>query len=181
MKQKHPGKTVRFFVSDEARVGQKGTLTRVWAPTGSRPTLVKQCEYDWLYLWAAVDPATGDSVAMITPTVDAGLMQRFVDGLSGHVKADEHAVLVLDNAGWHHAKALRWPANVTPMYLPAYSPELNPAENLWQFLRSHQLSNQVFEDYESMFRCVDAAWATLDPARLRSLCRCPWIERAIHA
>lgn len=181
MKQEHPGKTVRVFVSDEARIGQKGTLTRVWAPTGSRPTLVRQCEYDWLYLWAAVDPMTGDSIAMITPTVNTELMQRFIDGLSGHLKDHEYAVLVLDNAGWHHARALVWPRNVTPMYLPAYSPELNPAENVWQFLRSHQLSNQVFENYESMLRRADAAWSTLDPARLRSLCRCPWIERAIQA
>jgi hypothetical protein len=56
-----PGKSVRVFVSDEARIGPKGTLTRVWAPTGSRPTLVKDCEYDWLHLWAAVDPATRDA------------------------------------------------------------------------------------------------------------------------
>jgi transposase len=181
VREGNPGKTVRLFVSDEARVGQKGTLTRVWAPTGSRPTLVKQCEYDWLYLWAAVDAMTGDSIAMITPTVDTGLMQMFIDGLSGHIKADEHAVLVLDNAGWHHAGALRWPANVTPMYLPAYSPELNPAENVWQFLRSHHLSNQVFDNYDSMLRRTDAAWTTLDPPRLRSLCRCPWIERALQA
>lgn len=181
MKEANPGKTVRFFVSDEARVGQKGTLTRVWAPTGSRPTLVKQCEYDWLYLWAAVDPASGDAIAMLTPTVNTELMQTFIDGLSGHIKGDEHAVLVLDNAGWHHAKALNWPTNVTPMFLPAYSPELNPAENVWQFLRSHHLSNQVFADYASMLCRVDAAWNSLDAARLRSLCRCPWIERATQA
>lgn len=181
MKREHPAKRVRLFVSDQARIGQQGTLTRVWAPTGSRPTRVRQCEYQWVYLWAAVDPADGDSVAMITPTVNTRLMQTFVDGLSGHIKADEQAILVLDNAGWHHAKALRWPANVTPMFLPAYSPELNPAENVWQFLRSHQLSNTVFEDYESMLRRVDAAWCTLDRPRLRSLCRCPWIERAFQA
>lgn len=181
MKQDHPGQRVRVFVSDEARVGQKGTLTRVWAPIGSRPTLIRQCEYDWLYLWAAVDPASGDSVAMLTPTVNAELMQTFIDGLSGHIASDEHAILVLDNAGWHHARALRWPANVTPMYLPAYSPELNSAENVWQFLRSHQLSNRVFADYPSMLRRVDAAWNTLTPARLRSLCHCPWIERAVQA
>jgi transposase len=172
---------VRFFVSDEARIGQKGTLTRVWAPRGSRPTLVKQCEYDWLYLWAAVDPASGDSIAMLTPTVNAELMQTFIDGLSAHIRRGEHAILVLDNAGWHHAGALRWPENVTPMFLPAYSPELNPAENVWQFLRSHQLSNQIFEDYPSMLRRVDASWNTLTHERLRSLCDCPWIKRAIQA
>jgi hypothetical protein len=97
---------VRFFVCDEARIGQQRTLTRVWAPTGSRPSRVKQCEYDWLYLWAAVDPSSGDSIAMMTPTVNAELMQTFIAGLSGHIKPDEHAVLVLDNAGWHHANRL---------------------------------------------------------------------------
>ena len=86
MKRDHPGKTVRIFVSDEARIGQKGTLTRVWAPTGSRPTRVKQCQYDWLYLWAAADAASGDSISMITPTVNAELMQMFIEGLSGHLK-----------------------------------------------------------------------------------------------
>jgi transposase len=162
-------------------VGQKGTLTRVWAPRGSRPTLVKQCEYDWLYLWAAIDPHNGDSIAMLTPTVNSDLMQMFIDALSGHIKSDEQAILVIDNAGWHHAKTLRWPTNVTPMFLPAYSPELNPAENVWQYLRSHQLSNQVFADYESMLGRVHASWCSLDPLRLRSLCRTPWIERAVQA
>jgi transposase len=181
VRENHPGKAVRFFVSDEARIGQKGTLTRVWAPTGSRPTLVKQCEYDWIYLWAAADPMTGDSIAMITPTVNTELMQMFIDGLSKHIKSDEHAVLVLDNAGWHRAKELTWPANVTPMFLPAYSPELNSAENLWQYLRSHHLSNQVFEDYDVMLRQTESAWRSLDSKQIKSLCRCPWIERAIQA
>lgn len=181
MKQDHPDKRVRVFVSDEARIGQKGTLTRVWAPTGSRPVRVKQCEYDWLYLWAAADAESGDSIAMITPTVNAELMQLFIDGLSKHIKPHEHAILVLDNAGWHHAKSLMWPANVTPMYLPPYSPELNPAENLWQYLRSHHLSNQVFVDYDSMLNRVDWAWCRLAPLRIKSLCRTPWIERAIQA
>lgn len=181
MREEHPGKTVRLFVSDEARLGQKGTLTRVWAKRGSRPTLVKQCEYDWLYLWAAVDPMSGDSIAMITPTVNTELMQAFIDGLSGHIKADEQAVLVLDNAGWHHAKALVWPQNVTPMYLPPYSPELNGAENVWQFMRSHHLSNRLFEDYRAMLHAVDRAWTALDRPRLKSLTRTSWIERALHA
>jgi transposase len=181
VREAHPGKKIRFFVGDEARLGQKGTLTKVWARRGSRPVKVKQCEYDWVYLWAAADPATGDSVAMLTPTVNAGLMQAFVDGLSGHIKAEEHAILVLDNAGWHRAKAIGWPENVTPMFLPPYSPELNSAENLWQWLRSHQLSNRVFEDYPGLLRAADDAWGSLTPQRIKSVCRCPWIERAIHA
>jgi len=181
VKEANPGKTLRWFVSDEARVGQQGTLTRVWARTGTRPAAVKQCEYEWVYLWAAADPFSGDAIAMVTPTVNTGLMQTFVDGLAGHIGPDEQAILVLDNAGWHRAKDLVWPANVTPLFLPPYSPELNSAENLWQWLRSQYLSNQVFEDVGDLLRKTDAAWLQLTPERIKTLCHCPWIVRANQA
>jgi len=181
VKAANPGKTLRWFVSDEARVGQQGTLTRVWTRTGSRPVVVKQCEYEWVYLWAAADVFSGDSIAMVTPTVNTGLMQMFVDGLSGHVDTDEIAILVLDNAGWHRAKDLVWPTNVIPLFLPPYSPELNTAENLWQWLRSQYLSNQVFEDVGDLLRKTDDSWLQLTPERIKSLCHCPWIVRANQA
>jgi len=176
----HAGKTPRVFVMDEARVGQQGTLTRVWAATGSRPTAVRQTEYEWVYLWAAVEPATGASVAMIAPTVNTDLMIQFLSGLSGTLAPDEHAILVLDNAGWHVARALRVPANVTLLFLPPYAPELNPVERLWAWLRSHQLSNRVFADYDELLRETDRAWLTLDAATIKSVCACPWIERAVQ-
>jgi hypothetical protein len=168
-------------VQDEARIGQQGTLTRVWARTGSRPMAVRQTEYEWVYLWAAVEPATGASVAMITPTVDAGLMNRFLAGLSGTLAPDEHAVLVLDNAGWHVADALEVPANVTLLHLPPYSPELNPVERPWAWLRSHCLSNRVYADYDELLRETDRARLTLDETTIRSVCACPWIERAVQS
>lgn len=177
----HPGKRIRWFVQDEARVGQQGTLTRVWARTGSRPAAVRQTEYEWVYLWAAVEPSSGASVAMITPTVGTALMQQFLAGLSGTLAPDEHAVLVLDNAGWHVAKALEVPPNVTLLFLPPYSPELNPAERLWAWLRSHHLSNRVYADYQELLRATDRAWLALDADTIRSVCRCPWIERALQA
>ena len=177
----HPGKRIRWFVQDEARIGQQGTMTRVWAPTGSRPSAIRQTEYEWVYLWAAAEPATGASIAMITPTVNTDLMNQFLSGLSGELAADEHAVLVLDNAGWHVANALKVPENITLLPLPAYSPELNPAERLWLWLRSHQLSNRIYEDYDELLRETDRAWLTLDAGTIKSICACPWIERAIHA
>ena len=168
-------------MQDEARIGQQGTLTRVWARTGSRPTAVRQTEYEWVYLWAAVEPATGESVAMITPTVNTELMNQFLAGLSGTLAADEHAVLVLDNAGWHVANALHLPDNITLLLLPPYSPELNPAERLWQWLRSHQLSNRVYADYADLLCQTDQAWLTLDRQTIKSICACPWIERATQS
>lgn len=180
MREAHPGKRVRLFVEDEARVGQQGTLTRVWAARGSRPTAVKQTEYEWAYLWGAVEPATGSSVAMVTPTVNTDLMNEFLAGLSSTLAEDEHAVLALDNAGWHVAKALAVPANVTLLHLPPYSPELNPVERVWGFLREDQLSNKAYADYDELVGRADRAWLTLDAARLRTLCRCSWIERALQ-
>jgi hypothetical protein len=181
VKADHPGKRVRWFVQDEARVGRQGTLTRVWARTGSRPSAVRQTEYEWVYLWAAVEPATGASVAMITPTVDTALMQQFLAGLAGTLAPDEHAVLVLDQAGWHVAKALEVPANLTLLFLPPYSPELNPAERLWAWLRSHQLANRVYADYQELLTATDRAWLSLDADTIKSACACPWIERALQA
>jgi hypothetical protein len=166
---------------DQARIGQQGTLTRVWARTNSRPTAVRQSEYQWVYLWAAVEPATGTSVAMITPTVDTGLMNRFLAGLSSTLAADEHAVLALDNAGWHVARALRVPQNITLLPLPPYSPELNPVERLWAWLRSHQLSNRVYEGYDDLLKETDRAWLTLDEQTIKSVCACPWMQRAIQS
>ena len=181
MKAEHPGKRIRWFVQDEARIGQQGTVTRTWAPTGSRPSAVRQTEYEWVYLWAAAEPATGASIAMITPTVNTDLMNRFLRGLSEELAADDHAVLTLDNAGWHVAKALKIPENLTLLPLPAYSPELNPAERLWLWLRSHQLSNRIYEDYDELLRETDRAWQTLDADTIKSICACSWIERAIQA
>lgn len=180
MKADHPGKRIRWFVQDEARIGQQGTLTRLWARTGSRPTAIRQSEYEWVYLWAAVEPATGQSVAMITPTVNTDLMNQFLAGLSGTLAGDEHAVLVLDNAGWHVAKALAIPSNITLLHLPPYSPELNSAESLWHWLRSHYLSNRIYQDYAELLQITDQAWLSLNAQMIKSICACPWIERAIQ-
>ena len=181
LNDRRPDQRVRWFVQDEARVGQQGALTRVWARTGSRPTAVRQTEYEWVYLWAAVEPATGASVAMTTPTVNTALMNTFLAGLSGTLAPDEHAVPVLDNAGRHVARALHVPDNITLLFLPAYAPELNPVERLWAWLRSHQLANRVYAGYDELLRETDRAWLGLSAQTLKSVCACHWIERAIQS
>ena len=172
------GGTVRTFVMDEARLGQQGTLTRVWARTGSRPAAVKQTKYEWVYLYAAVEPATGESVALLAPNVDAGTFNVFLRMLSKELRPGEHAVLILDGAGWHKSKSLSIPDNVTCLLLPAYSPELNPVENLWHYLRSHHLSNRAYRDYDDLFDATGDAWRQLTPEVIKSVCRCPYLERA---
>jgi transposase len=169
---------IEWWFQDEARIGQQGTLTGVWAETGSRPARVRQTEYEWVYLYAAVNPATGASSAMLAPTVNTAYMDKHLEFISRRVAPGAHAVLVLDQAGWHVAKALKVPGNLTLLHLPPYSPELNPAERLWAFLRSHYLSNRIYKDYDELFDAARDAWNKLDEARLKSLCHTAWIERA---
>jgi transposase len=172
------GGRARVFFMDEARLGQQGTLTRVWAPRGSRPSAVRQTRYEWVYLYAAVEPATGESVALPAPNVDTGTFNVFLRMLAAEVKPDEHVVLIMDRAGWHKSKAMRLPQCVTVLLLPPYSPELNPVENLWHHLRSHYLSNRAYGDYDHLLDAGTEAWRKLTPDVLKSVCACPYLERA---
>jgi transposase len=175
----HPGATaIEWWFQDEARVGQQGTLTNVWAETGSRPARVRQTEYEWVYLYAAVNPLTGASSAMLAPTVNTAYMNAHLKFISARVAQGSHAVLVLDGAGWHVAKGLAVPANLTLLHLPPYSPELNPVERVWDYMRSHYLSNRVYKDYDELFDVTAAAWNRLDEERLKSICHTAWVERA---
>lgn len=166
---------------DEARFGQQGTTTRIWAKTGSRPTAVKQTRYEWVYMYAAVEPATGASVALQAPLVNTGTMSVFLGMLSGELGPRDHAVVIMDQAGWHKARALKVPENITILYLPPYSPELNPVERLWAYLRSHYLSNRAYADYQHLLDAGAQAWQQLTPALLRSVCACDYLSHEIEA
>jgi transposase len=156
---------------------QQGTITDVWARTGSRPAAVRQTKYEWCYLYAAVEPATGESAALIAPNVDSGTMKQFLKILDAERKADEHIVLIMDGAGWHKSKAISLPAGITVLLLPAYSPELNPVENLWHYLPSHYLSNRAYENDDQLFDAGTDAYRKLTPAVIKSVCGCPYLER----
>lgn len=92
------GGKVRVFFMDEARIGQQGTMTDVWAKRGARPTVVRQTKYERIYLYAAVEPATGESAALLAPYANTGVMNQFLSILATERKADEHIVLIMDGA-----------------------------------------------------------------------------------
>ena len=160
---------------DEARFGQQGTLTTQWAEKGSRPTAVKQTKYEWVYLYAAVDPLIGDSSALLAPHVNIGTMEAFLQILSTEVSADDHLVLVLDQAGWHTSPNLTVPANITLLFLPPYSPELNTIERVWAYVKSHYLSNRTYADYDALLQAGTDAYRALTPDLLRSICATSWL------
>jgi transposase len=161
---------------DEARFGQQGTLTKIWAETGSRPTSVRQTKYEWCYLYAAVEPATGASAALIAPNADTGTMNQFLKILDAERQPDELIVLIMDGAGWHKSNGLRVPSGIRVLLLPAYSPELNPTENLWHYMRSHYLSNRAYDGYDALFDAGTDAYRKLTPEIIKSVCACPYLD-----
>ena len=176
VRQKHTDKRIEVWFQDEARIGQQGTLTRVWGQRGSRPRAVKQTEYKWGYIFGAVNPETGASSALISPTVNTELMSAHLQMIAEEAGDDVHVVLVLDGAGWHVSKKLRVPSSMTLLFLPPYSPELMPMERVWAWMRQHTLSNRVFADEEAIDAAVAASWNTLTPARLQSITATRWIK-----
>jgi transposase len=154
-------------------------MTRIWALRGSRPRAVRQTKYEWLYVLGAVCPQTGQSVGLLCPYLNTKVMNVFLEQFRREVDPAVHVIWLWDQAGFHTSKELQIPSNITIVSLPPYSPELNPMENLWHFLRSHYWANRAYTDYDDLrFAAVDA-WqqAALDTDRIKSVCRAPYIQR----
>ena len=111
--------------------------------------------------FGAICPARGIGAALALPYADTEAMQLHLDEISRHVAEGAHAVLLLDRAGWHTTGNLDVPQNVTPIFLPSRAPELNPVENVWQYLRSNWLSNRVFDTYDAIIDAACEAWQKL--------------------
>ena len=180
--RKHPGKRIELWFMDEARVGQKGGLTHVWYQKGVRPRGVRQQGFASAHLFGAVCPERGAGVALVLPEISTAAMEVFLAELARAVSAGTHVALVLDGAGWHVSKQLIMPANLTLIPLPPYSPELNPVERVWEYLRDRWLSHRVLAGgYEAVVDAACAAWNAplAEPGRLRSLTNFPWLPASV--
>lgn len=162
---------------DEARIGQKGSLEYIWAPVGSRPPMVRDNRHDSAYLFGAICHARKVGAAIIMPTVSAEAMTEHLKEISTQVATGAHAVVVCDGAGWHQqGKRLRVPDNITLLPLPPYSPELNPMENIWDYLRGNKLSRGIWHSYEAIVAACKEAWLFLvgDLSRVQSIAHRAW-------
>ncbi len=177
----HPDKRLQLWFQDEARVDNKGRVCHRWWRRGERAPGTRQIGYQWAYIFSAVRPATGDDVTLVLPCVNAEVMDLFLAHFADTVEPDAHAVMMLDGAGWHDARALTVPDNVTLALLPPYSPELNPVERVWLYLRERFLSLRVLDDTDAIIdACCQAGLALItEPQRMQSLCAYPWIMKVI--
>lgn len=152
---------VDIWSQDETRVGQQGSLTRIWAKRGTRPRKVRQQQFIATYIYGAACHDTGESFALILPYTNTCAMNKFLDELSLSIDHGRHIALLTDNAGWHTAKELVIPSNITLIPLPPYAPELNAMEQIWEWIKNHYLSNQCYSTYEDIVTKACYAWNQL--------------------
>jgi transposase len=145
---------------DEARFGLINWHTRRYCPKGIRPPYVVRRAYKWTYLYAAVEPTTGESFCLYLPGMDAGCLQIFLEELSKSYP-HHHLLIVLDGAPSHRSESIVHPKNISLLMLPPYSPEIDPAERWFQEFR-RKLSNRTFE---SVALLQEALTRTLLPYR----------------
>jgi hypothetical protein len=167
----HPEKIIELWCQDETRVGQKGRRTHSWAPTGSRPPVPLDTRYENAYIFGAFCPGRGCAVGLILPRANTAMMQLHLNEISAELPPQVHAAMIADGAGWHRAQALRMPSNITLIDIPPATPECNPAEKPWQYLKDNFLSHRVFTTYQDILDACQQAWNSMlaESGRIASL------------
>ena len=170
------GKPLEVWFQDEARVGQQGTLTRLWARRGTRPRAVRETRYTWAYLFGAVCLARAVAAGLVLPCANTQAMSAHLVEIARTVAPGAHAILILDGAGWHGAKGLIVPSNSTLLPLPPYAPELNPVENVWAYLRANKRAITVFDSYDDIVTacCSARNFFATDPKAIASITSRTW-------
>jgi len=151
-------------------------LTRVWARRGTRPRAPRDRRYEWAYLFGAVCPQRAETAALVLPEANTQAMALHLAEIARHVAQGSHAILLLDGAGYHGSADLAVPDNITLVALPPCSPELNAAENIWEYLRKNKLANTVFDSYADIVDKACEAWRFFanDKARVTSVTTRSW-------
>ena len=167
-----PQRKVFFF--DESRFGLKPTLGRRWARKGVRVSAPVNPSYKNFYVYSSVSPAAGESFHLFLPNVNTEMMNIYIDEMAA-AYPDFEIMLVMDQAGWHKSKTLEIPSNIHFHLLPPYSPELNPVEKLWQWLKRHICRNRLFFSEDDLMNAVSQELAGLGPHKLKNLCHCSYL------
>ncbi len=162
---------IEIWFADEARIGQKNKITRRWAKRGSRPCAPHDQRTASTYIFGAICPKEGKGAGLVLPRCNIQAMNLHLAEIATQVAPGAIAALLLDQAGWHISNKLVVPANIVIVHLPPKCPELNPTENIWQFMRDNWLSNRVFKSYTEIVDHCCEAWNKLmdQPWRIMSI------------
>jgi transposase len=163
-----------IFFFDEGRFGLQSTITRVWAKRGEPVNVKVQQGYKSFYSYSCVSPHSGESFSLLLPEVNTDMMNIYLDEFSKEY-SNKDILVILDQAGWHKAKDLKVPQNTVLMFLPPYSPELNPVEKLWHWLRKEVTHNSLFKTLEELMDGLEKEFRKLTPQKFAQLCHCSYL------
>lgn len=167
---------MRLLFQDEGRFGRISDQRHCWAPLPSRPVVGHQVVREYLYVMAAVSPKDGRLASLVMPWVDTEVMSVFLAHTAQEFP-DDLCVMLIDGAGWHRANDLRVPKNMVLISLLPYSPELNPVEHIWDYLRD-AFGNKTFTSLDEVMDFLCATIKTLfhHPEIVRSMTSFDWIN-----
>ena len=150
----------------------------MWAKRGSRPRALRDRRFEWADLFGAICPERSVGAAIIMPEVNIEAINEHLAEISRCVSVGAIALLVLDGAGWHSSPRLNVPGNIVLLPLPPYAPELNPMQNVWEYMRGNDLSHRVWDGYGAIIAACCNAWNKLMqmPERIASLTRREWAK-----
>lgn len=161
-----------FF--DEGRFGLRSTTMRIWAERGVKTLVKVQQGFKNFYGYSAVCPFDGDSFSLVLPSVNTESMNLYLAELSAYI--DKKIILIMDGAGWHKSKALLSFNNISIIILPPYSPELNPVEKLWEWIKKECVHNFLYKSLDEMMDAVCEEYKKLDVPVLKKLCNCKYLS-----
>ncbi len=139
---------------------------------------MRDTRYEWAYLFGAICPERKLGTGLVMPYANTEAMNKHLEEIGKAVTSGAHAALLLDRAGWHGSQELTVPQNVTLIPIPPYSPELNPVENVWEYLRKNKLANRLYETYEDIVDACCEAWNSLMamPDQIASITARSWTK-----
>ena len=174
------GRHIRLMFQDEARFGRMAKPRRCWAPKPCRPVMLNGYEREFVYAYGAVSPQEAEFDWKLCSQMNTQRMNEFLAEVARHHPHD-FIVMVVDGASSHRGKDLAVPENIRLLPLPAYSPELNPQEHLWDEIREKEFPNRVFDSLDGVKKQLRSGLVRLarDGARVRSITAWPWIVTLI--
>jgi transposase len=174
--------TVRLMFQDEARFGRISDPRSCWAPAPLRPLIDLALVREFRYEYAAVSPWDGYLDFMTSEKMNTENMSKFLSQVS-KTHPNDFCIMVLDGASSHKSKDLLIPENISLLFLPPYSPELNPAEQIWNKLRRDYFANRVFDSLDAATEQAERGLSDMaaDKQSMRSLTNWPWISAILNA
>lgn len=169
---------IRFFSQDESRIGTLPIQRRRITLKGVKPIAHVAHEFKSYYIYGAVEPKSGESFFMEFPHLNSDCFQIYLDEFS-IAYLDSFNILMLDRGSFHKAKSLKIPSNILLLFLPAYSPELNPIERLWEFIKA-EIANEVYITLEPLIDRVASVICSLSQTVIQSLTSYSYFINAIN-